>query len=80
MEQAVLENVHLFCYKILDSPDINSQNGWHRAINLTELIGHLMTDIMGDIIFHRNWEMVERNYGKDILGILTEGVTGLNMV
>lgn len=39
-----------------------------------------MTDIMGDIIFDRNWEMVERNYSKDILGTLTEGVTGLNMV
>ena len=79
MEGSVLRNVRLFCRQIL----VNSEDptkAWSQAINLSEWTGYLMTDIMGDITFHRNWKMMESVSNRGILETLSKGVAGLNMV
>jgi hypothetical protein len=79
MEGGVMKNVKIFCDKMLDDPNDQSKN-WNSARNMSEWCGWLVNDIMGDITFHRSWNMLTSEENRDIMKTLNEGVGGLNMV
>lgn len=75
LEDAVLRNVRKFCKYMIDGPE-----EWSTARNMSQWPGYLMTDIMGDITFHRNWNMMDSTENRGLLKTLSEGVGGLNMM
>jgi hypothetical protein len=64
---------------MLDDPSDKTKK-WNSARNMSSWCGWLVNDIMGDITFHRNWNMLTSDENRDVLQILNQGVGGLNMV
>lgn len=81
MEPAVTRNINTFVDKMLDDPSSkNEKKEWNSARNMSEWCGWLVNDIMGDITFHRSWNMLTSEENRDVLKVLNGGVGGLNMV
>lgn len=81
MEPAVTRNIDIFVDKMIDDPSSKTQKKeWNSARNMSEWCGWLVNDIMGDITFHRNWNMLTSEENRDVLKVLNGGVGGLNMV
>jgi cytochrome P450 len=79
MEAGVMRNVEVFCEKMVDDPNDKTKR-WNTARNMSQWCGWLGNDIMGDITFHRSWNMLTSEENRDILTILSQGVGGLIMV
>jgi hypothetical protein len=79
MEAGVMRNIDIFCNKMLDDP-MDKTAKWNSARNMSQWCGWLVNDIMGDITFHRSWNMLTSEENRDILQILNQGVGGLIMV
>ena len=79
MEAPVLRNVRYFCTQMIDETLLNRKE-WSEPRDMSKWPGYLMTDIMGDITFHRNWKMMESSKNRELLKTLSAGVAGLNMV
>ena len=79
MEPLVLRNTRVFCEKMLDDPKDRSKR-WNSARNMSEWCGYLVNDIMGDITFHRNWNMLGSDENRELIKVLNQGVGGLNMM
>ena len=79
LEESILKNVNKFCGLMVDTA-FASQNQWSPDRNMSELTGYLMTDIKGDITFHRSWNMLQSTKNRALLKTLSEGVEGLNMM
>ena len=79
VEEPVLRNVRYFCDQMIDE-SLPEGNTWSEARDMSKWSGYLMSDIMGDITFHRNWNMMKSSENRELLGTLSKGVAGLNMV
>ncbi|KAF1975728.1 cytochrome P450-like protein [Bimuria novae-zelandiae CBS 107.79] len=79
MEAGVLRNIRLFCDKMIDDP-CDKTKKWNSARNMSQWCGWLVNDIMGDITFHQNWNMLTSDENRDVLEVLNQGVGGLNMM
>ncbi|KAF4626141.1 hypothetical protein G7Y89_g12020 [Cudoniella acicularis] len=82
LEEPVLCNVRKFCGYMIDAPEKakgGDDEGWSTARNMSEWPGYLMTDTMGDITFHRNWNMMDSSENRELLKTLSKEVAGLNM-
>jgi cytochrome P450 len=78
LEPHLLRNIRQFCSKMLDS---SSKSGdWSKSRNMTSWIAYLMADLMGEITFHKSWDMVESEKNRNVLKILNTGVAGLHLV
>lgn len=78
MEPGVMRNVNVFCDKMIDDSS-DPMKTWNSARNMSDWCGWLANDIMGDITFHRNWNMLTSEENRDVLKTLNQGVGGLNM-
>ena len=76
-EAQTLNNVRTFCRHLLDE---GAPEGWNEARDLTKWTSYVMSDIMGDNTFSRNWNMMESEDNRAILDVLAKGVAGLHMV
>lgn len=66
LEELVLRNVRKFCRHIIAAPEA-AKDGWSAARNISEWPGYLITNIMGDITFHRNWKMMDSTENRELL-------------
>ncbi|KAF2017338.1 benzoate 4-monooxygenase cytochrome-like protein P450, partial [Aaosphaeria arxii CBS 175.79] len=78
-EEVTLENIRFFCDRMLDASPEKSRE-WSSGRNMTLWCGWLLTDISGDAIFHKSWNMLRSTENRDIFHILGEGAGGLVMV
>jgi len=76
-EVQTLKNVRTFCRHLLDD---GVPEGWNQARGLTSWTSYVMSDIMGDNTFSRNWNKMESQDNRAILDVLAKGVAGLHMV
>jgi cytochrome P450 len=79
MEPGILRNVRIFCDKMLDDPKDKTKK-WNSARNMSEWCGYLVNDIMGDITFHNNWNMLTSEENREVIQTLNQGVGGLIMM
>ena len=77
MESLVLNNTRKFCRYLIDK---EPSGEWSAARDMTLWFGYLMSDIIGDIVFNRNWNMMANEENRPIIDTLAQGVSGLNMV
>ena len=73
----MLKNMGTFFEGLLDSEHVGKP-GWHSPRNMTEMISYVLSDIMGDITFSRNWETQKSTTNRHILKLLTQGTMGIN--
>lgn len=76
-EELILRNVRVFT-QIL-AADLRL-DGWSSAKDMTPVVGYVTSDIMGDLTFSRNWDMLKSTANRYILELLPRGVLGINMV
>ena len=76
-EVQTLKNIRTFCRHLVDEDALKE---WSQARDLTEWSSYVLSDIMGDNTFSRNWNMMESKDNRGVLDILAKGVAGLHMV
>lgn len=79
MESLVLKHVRTLCSYLVDEDKANVGD-WSSARDVSDWIAYVASDIMGDMTFNRNWNVMESEEHRGVLEILAEGVAGLNLV
>lgn len=78
-ESLMLRNIRTFLDTLTDRKQ-NDNGEWSEAKNVTDLVAYLASDVMGDVTFSRNWNMLNSAENRDIPKIVHKGAGGLNAV
>jgi hypothetical protein len=78
MEEQILKNIRYFC-DVLDDGD-KGEGGWGPPRDMSNMIGYLISDIMGDITFSKNFEVQKKPDNRDLLSALPKAVAGIHLV
>jgi hypothetical protein len=76
MEEKILRNIRYFCSQLVD----DNTEGWSSPRDMSKHVGYLISDIMGDITFSKNWEVQRKPNNRDLLVSLPEGVASIHLV
>ena len=76
LEDKILENVRYFCHGLVDE----ESHEWSSAKDMTKLVGYLVSDIMGDVTFSRNWNVLRDAENRHFVEELPKGVSGIHLV
>lgn len=77
MQEKIIHNVRIFCASLVES---ESPNNWSSAKNLTKIVGYLVSDIMGDITFSRNWNTQKDPQYRHFVEDSALGTAGIHLV
>lgn len=91
MEHHILINVRLFCNLLVGrggsaSPEATHgtiraiSSNWSPALNVPDVVNWLTFDIMSDVCFGQNMEMLTEKRNRWILQVLPESIKGLHIV
>ncbi|PVH98957.1 cytochrome P450 [Periconia macrospinosa] len=75
MEEKILRNIRYFCDQLVDE----GKDGWSSPRDMSKYVGHLVSDMMGDITFSKNWEVQQKPDNRDLLVSLPEAVAGIHL-
>ena len=76
MEERILRNIRYFSTQLVD----DEAQDWSNGREMSKMIGCLVSDIMGDVIFGRRWETMRKPDNRDLLTKLPEAVAGIHLV
>ncbi|KAF1995582.1 cytochrome P450 [Amniculicola lignicola CBS 123094] len=76
MEEKILQNIRYFCETLVDGQG----TGWSAPRNMSELIGYLISDIMGDMTFSKSFDVQRKPDNRDVLTGLPRAVAGIHAV
>lgn len=84
-EGLILKNSEIFFNKIeeerLNFQDTSKNNQeWGPGMNMTKWVSWLMSDIMGDVTFSRNWNLMKSEKNRHIIDVLSVGACLINTV
>ena len=93
-EEFILKNARVFCDRLVDDAasterslavdkefsQAAQQSQWSSARDMTAMAAYVTSDIMGDLTFNRNWNMLLSEENRWILRTLSGGVACINMV
>ena len=79
MEHLMVKNIHLMCQQIQHDVE-KREDSWSSSIDISKLISYAMSDIMGEMVFSKNWNVLQSAKNRDILEFLPQGVAGVNIV
>ncbi len=84
MEERILRHVRVFC-DCMEGQHVQTTSEpvvrlWSPAQNLSDWASRLMFDIMGDLAFGRQFDMLKSDVNRWILDLLPDGVHGLLLV
>ena len=74
MEDQILVKARLFC------GSLQGNAGWSSARNISTSVRYLTFDILSDIALGRSFDMLTSETHRHIIGVLSDGVQGLNFV
>ncbi|KAJ5645945.1 hypothetical protein N7490_002317 [Penicillium lividum] len=77
LEEQILQNVRVLCTS--SSEDVRGTGEWSRSHNLTQRIQYLLSDVMGDVTFSRNWSIQASSANRHILDLMSLGTSGINL-
>lgn len=84
MEGLMLENIRSFCDQLVDvkrrSADDAAASEWSAGRNMTKLLARVTFDIVGDLCFGRNWNVIKSERNRSFLDIIPEGTAGMLLV
>ena len=76
LEEFILRNLRKFC-RLLDR---ESSGDWTAAKDMSQWMSNLAFDTTGDLIFSRNWSLIESEENRNMPGVIAQGLGGLNLV
>ena len=76
LQDKILQNLRYFCQELVGA----TASDWSSAKDMTKLFGYLVSDIMGDITFSRNWNVLRHDENRHIVEELPKGVVGIHLV
>lgn len=84
MERLMLGNIRSFCNELVENKseeDVEPlSREWSAARNMTDWLARLTFDIVGDLCFGRNWNVVRSERNRSFLKIIPAGTAGLLIV
>jgi hypothetical protein len=60
--------------------DIEDDGAWGKGKSMTKLVPWLVSDIMGDVTFNRNWNLLRSEKNRHIVDVLSLGACSINTV
>ena len=76
LEESMLKSLRRFCRLL----DMKSSGDWTAAMDMSQWMSNLAFDTTGDLTFSRNWNLIESEENRNMPGVISEGVGGLNLV
>lgn len=76
MEEQILKNVRFFCDTLIDE-NLLDDFGWSPARNMSKVVSYLISDIMGDLTFSKNWNVQRDSTNRHFVedgGMATAGI------
>lgn len=78
LESRILKNIRIFYSNLLDH---NADSGtWNAARDMSKEIGYLVSDIMGDITFSKNWNTLKDPAHRQFVEDSALGTAGIHLV
>ena len=77
MEEQILKNIRYYCQCLSEGKPLAE---WSSAKDMTKLVGYLVSDIMGDVTFSRNWDVLQNDENRHFVEELPQGVAGIHLV
>ena len=77
LQQHIIKNAAKLCGYLNDS---NGPGHWSTPKDMSQWIGFVTTDIIGDLCFTRNWNLMGSNKNRDILQAFEDGSGALSIV
>ena len=76
MEDKILNDIRIFC-ESLASEDADS---WSQPRDVTMMVSYLVFDIMGDLTFSKNWNLLLNEENRPLAEEVPMGVAGIHIV
>jgi len=78
------------CIDVIDLPECricvqrytiwsHAEDGWSSTKDMSKLVSYAMSDIMGEMVFSKNWNVLQSPKNRDMLEFLPWGVAGVNI-
>ena len=77
MEDHIFKNTDIFYENLTDK---ERKADWSSARNMSDWTGYLTFDIMGDLCFGRNWNIMKNETNRDLTKAFSGGVWILSLV
>lgn len=77
LQEHIISNVERLCVYMNDSVDAHY---WSTPKDMSQWIGYVTTDIVGDLCFTRNWNLLGSNKNRDLLQAFEDGSGALSIV
>ncbi|KAI9037504.1 cytochrome P450 [Aspergillus affinis] len=79
LEELILQNVRFF-FTLLPSSSPDQPQPWsNQTVDLSKSIQYLLSDIMGDVTFSKNWNTQSSTANRPLLDLMTLGTCGINL-
>lgn len=73
----VLKNARILCSSLIDNDNLP---GWSRPKNMSEWINFAVSDIISDLCFGRNLNLLQSNRNRDVLQSFVTGMRAFHIV
>jgi cytochrome P450 len=77
LEESIYQNCRYFLDHLLGD-DVGRSEDWSKGYDMSKMISYLMSDIMGDVSFSRNWNMMRNEKNRHIIDVLSLGACLIN--
>lgn len=79
LEETILKNVRVLCMSLLEGATRSVEGEWSASYNMSKEVQFLLSDIMGDVTFSRNWSIQASPDNRHILDLMSLGTSGIHL-
>ncbi|KAJ5949319.1 cytochrome P450 [Penicillium verhagenii] len=79
LQDLILQNVRIFCASLQEDKSPVAEGGWSRSHDMSKTVQYLLSDIMGDVTFSRNWSTQSSSANRHILDLMSLGTSGIHL-
>ena len=79
LQQHIISNAERLCVYLNDD-SVGPHYHWSTPKDMSQWIGYVTTDIVGDLCFTRNWNLMGSNQNRDLLQAFEDGSRALSFV
>jgi hypothetical protein len=79
VEERILRNIRYFFTQLVDEKPVDPE-GWSAPRNVSRVVGYLVSDIMGDVTFSKNWNVQRERSQRHFVDDGAMGTAGMHLV
>ena len=76
LEELIVRNLRKFCRVV----DMEPSGEWTAAKDMSRWMSNISFDTTGDLVFSRNWNLIESEVNRNMPEVIFQGLSGLNLV